>query len=213
MEASQSCVIAGGGPAGMMAGLLLARAGLRVTVLEKHPDFLRDFRGDTIHPATLELMAELDWLEEFLALPHQKAPDLHAEMGGRHVTIADFSHLPLSCRYIAFMPQWDFLNFLAGKGEELPNFQLLMGHRIVELLREGDRICGVHWENDAGDEGDIHVPLVIGADGRQSVVREQAGLEVVDFGSAVDVIWFRLSRSPDDPAPAMSHAGPQQGWC
>ncbi|ABL69603.1 FAD-dependent oxidoreductase [Paracoccus denitrificans] len=211
MEASQSCVIAGGGPAGMMAGLLLARAGLRVTVLEKHPDFLRDFRGDTIHPATLELMAELDWLEEFLALPHQKAPDLHAEMGGRHVTIADFSHLPLSCRYIAFMPQWDFLNFLAGKGEELPNFQLLMGHRIVELLREGDRICGVHWENDAGDEGDIHVPLVIGADGRQSVVREQAGLEVVDFGSAVDVIWFRLSRSPDDPAPAMSHAGPQQG--
>ena len=203
----RDCVIVGAGPAGMMAGLLLARAGLRVTVLERHPDFLRDFRGDTIHPATLNLMAQLGWLEDFLRLPHQKAPDLHAEIAGRQVTIADFSRLPLDCRYIAFMPQWDFLNFLAGKGAEMPGFTLLMGHRATGLLREGN---GVAWDNGT-ETGQIRAPLVIGADGRQSVVRAEAGLEVVDFGSAVDVLWLRLTRLPDDPAPAMSHAGPQQG--
>lgn len=211
MEYSQDCVIAGGGPAGMMAGLLMARAGLRVTVLERHPDFLRDFRGDTIHPATLELMAELGWLEEFLTLPHQKAADLHAEIGGKQVTIADFSRLPLRCRYIAFMPQWDFLNFLARKGADVPGFTLLMGHRITALVQDGGRVRGVAWQNDAGASGEIGAPLVIGADGRHSAVRAGAGLEVVDFGSAVDVLWLRVTRRPDDPAPAMSHAGPQQG--
>ncbi|KGJ08980.1 FAD-dependent oxidoreductase [Paracoccus versutus] len=205
-ETWQDCVIAGGGPAGMMAGLLLARAGLRVTVLERHPDFLRDFRGDTIHPSTLQLMVQLGWLDEFLALPHQKAADLHAEIAGRQVTIADFSRLPLECRYIAFMPQWDFLNFLAAKAAGLPGFTLMMGHRVTALLPGG----GVAWESDSGT-GEIRAPLVIGADGRHSVVRAQAGLEVIDFGSPVDVVWLRLSRLPDDPAPAMSHAGPQQG--
>lgn len=205
------CVIAGGGPAGMMAGLLLARAGLRVTVLERHSDFLHDFRGDTIHPSTLQLMAELGWLDEFLRLPHQKAESLHAQMGGRQETLADFSHLPLTCRYIAFMPQWDFLNFLAAKAADLPGFTLKMGHRITGLRREGGRVTGVFWQNEAGEAGEIAAQLVIGADGRHSVVRAEAGLEVIDFGSAVDVVWLRLTRQSDDPVPAMSHAGPQQG--
>lgn len=207
----QDCVIAGGGPAGMMAGLLLARAGVRVTVLERHPDFLRDFRGDTIHPATLQLIDDLGWLDALLALPHQKAPDLHAEIEGKQVTIADFRHLPLSCRYIAFMPQWDFLNFLAQKAQMLPHFTLRMGHRITDLLPIQDGRGGVAWQDEAGASGEIRAPLVIGADGRHSIIREQAGLQVIDFGSAVDVVWLRLSRNPDDPAPAMSHAGPQQG--
>ncbi|SMG22433.1 FAD-dependent oxidoreductase [Paracoccus sp. J56] len=211
MAEERDCVIAGGGPAGMMAGLLLARAGARVTVLERHPDFLHDFRGDTIHPATLQLMAELGWLDEFLRLPHQKAPDLHAEIAGQQVTIADFSRLPLDCRYIVFMPQWDFLNFLAEKAQELPDFSLRMGHGVSGLLRENGRIHGVIWQDTSGAKGEIRAPLVIGADGRHSVVRTKAGLEVQDFGSAVDVLWLRLTRLPDDPVPAMSHAGPQQG--
>lgn len=207
----QDCVIAGGGPAGMMAGLLLARAGVKVTVLERHPDFLRDFRGDTIHPSTLQLIDDLGWLDELLALPHQKAPDLHAQIGGRQVTIADFSHLPLAWRYIAFMPQWDFLNFLATKAQALPGFSLRMGHRITGLSSEGGQIRGITWQDETGATGEIRAPLVIGADGRHSIIREQAGLKVIDFGSSVDVVWLRLSRQPDDPAPAMSHAGPQQG--
>ena len=207
----QDCVIAGGGPAGMMAGLLLARAGVRVTVLERHPDFFRDFRGDTIHPATLQLIDDLGWLDELLEIPHQKAHDLHAQIDGKQVTIADFRHLPLTCRYIAFMPQWDFLDFLARKAQALPHFSLRMGHRITGLLSNDQRICGVSWQDDQGAQGEISAALVIGADGRHSLIRDQAGLKVTDFGSPVDVLWLKLSRKADDPVPVMSHAGPQQG--
>lgn len=210
MDMHQHCVIAGGGPAGMMAGLLLARAGLRVTVLERHPDFHHDFRGDTIHPSTLQLMADLGWLDEFLTLPHQKAPTLHAEMAGRQVTIADFRRLPLQCRYIAFMPQWDFLDFLARKAAAWPGFTLRMGCETTGLIHEGGRVAGLTYR-DGDETGEIRADLVIGADGRQSVVRQEAGLTVRDFGSAVDVLWLKLSRQPDDASPAMSHAGPQQG--
>lgn len=211
MDDTRDCVIAGGGPAGLMAGFLLARAGLRVTVLERHPDFLRDFRGDTIHPSTLQLMSELGFLDEFLTLPHQKAHALHAEIAGRQVTIADFSALPLQTRYIAFMPQWDFLNFIAAKAQALPGFRLCMGAQVLDLIHEGGKVAGLRWQDGQGARHDSRAALVIGADGRHSVVRQKAGLQVRDFGSAVDVVWFRLTRLPADPAPAMSHAGPQQG--
>src|ERR1700716_1201125 len=134
------CVIAGGGPAGMMTGYLLARAGVEVAVLEKHADFNRDFRGDTIHPSTLELMHELGLLEEFLKLPHQELHELRVLMNGHAVPIADFSHLPTRCKFIAFMPQWDFLNFLAAQAKRFPNFQLLMEHEVVDLIVDGDRV-------------------------------------------------------------------------
>lgn len=209
-EPEQDCIVIGAGPAGMMAGFLLARAGLRVTVFEKHPDFMRDFRGDTIHPSTLHLMSELGLLEEFLALPHQKALALHAQIGGRQVTLADFGRLPLECRYIAFMPQWDFLNFIATQARAYPGFRLRMGTAITGLLMRDGRVQGIRWQDAAG-MADTRAPLVIAADGRQSIARREAGLPVKDFGSAVDVVWFRLSRHPEDPAPAMSHAGPQQG--
>lgn len=196
-----------------MLGLLLARAGRRVLLLEKHADFLHDFRGDTIHPATLRLMQDLGWLDEFLRLPHQRAEALYAEIDGKQLAIADFRTLPLpeACRHIAFMPQWDFLAFLTGKAEHYPGFELRMGTEVTGLLREGERVIGLTARGAAGDETQLFAPLVVGADGRHSRIRALAGLQVQDFGSAVDVLWFQLPRAPEDPAPAMSHAGPQQG--
>ncbi|MEJ8574203.1 FAD-dependent oxidoreductase [Microbaculum marinum] len=207
----QDCCIVGAGPAGLMLGLLLARSGVRATVVEKHEDFLRDFRGDTIHPSTLEVMAELGFLDEFLTLPHQKAEKLHAEIGGRQATIADFSRLPTRCKYIAFMPQWDFLDFLAGKAKELPGFRLLTGCETTGLTEDGKRVTGIRYRARDGRDQTLSAPLVVGADGRESVVRRAARLEVEDLGSSVDVLWMKLARRADDPPQPMSHAGPSQG--
>jgi 2-polyprenyl-6-methoxyphenol hydroxylase-like FAD-dependent oxidoreductase len=195
---STTCCIVGGGPAGMMAGFLLARAGVEVAVLEKHGDFLRDFRGDTIHPSTLELMHELGLLGEFLKLPHQEAHALRGQVGRETIEIADFSHLPTHCRFIVFLPQWDFLNFIARHAAALPGFAL---HRRVEttgLVETDGRITAVRARGPAGDVV-ISADLVIGADGRHSTVRRASGLAVDELGAPMDVLWFHLSRRPDDP--------------
>ncbi|MGK9053315.1 FAD-dependent oxidoreductase [Neorhizobium petrolearium] len=210
-EIETTCVIAGAGPAGLMLGFLLARQGVDVVVIEKHGDFLRDFRGDTIHPSTLEVMSELGLIDEFLKLPHTRAPKLSAEMGGRTVTIADFSRLPVKNRFIAFMPQWDFLSFLASQARRYPNFRLIMQAKVTGLLEEQGRIAGLVAETPEGNLT-IHAELVAGADGRNSVVREKAGLTVESFGVPSEVVWMRLSKQPGDPNEVMGHGGPRQGF-
>ncbi|MGZ3412197.1 MAG: FAD-dependent oxidoreductase [Xanthobacteraceae bacterium] len=199
-----TCCIAGGGPAGMMLGFLLARAGGAVTVLEKHADFLRDFRGDTVHPSTLELMYELGLLEEFLKLPHEKVDHLAGQIGADRITIADFSHLPTHCRFIALMPQWDFLNFLAKNGKHFPSFDLRMQAEVTDLIEDGSRVVGVRANTPQGML-DIRADLVVGCDGRHSTVRERAGLKVEDIGAPIDVLWFRISRRADDSAETFGH--------
>lgn len=211
MDLTTTCAIAGGGPAGLMLGLLLARADVDVTVIEKHGDFLRDFRGDTIHPSTLEVIHELGLEEAFLKLPHTRAPKLSAEMGGRTITMADFSRLPVRNKFIAFMPQWDFLDFLSKEASRYPNFRLMMATKVTDVLDEGGRIVGLALEAPDGPV-QLRSTLVIAADGRHSVVREKAGLEVVSFGSASEVVWMKLSKQPGDPAETMGHAGPRQGF-
>src|SRR5215813_9753714 len=199
MEKLQTrCVIAGGGPAGMMAGYLLARAGVQVAVLEKHSDFNRDFRGDTIHPSTLELMYELGLLDEFLKQPHQELRELRAVVNGQVAPVADFTRLPTRCKFIAFMPQWDFLNFLSTHAQRLPSFRLHMQTEVVDLLIENQRVAGVRAKTPRG-ELDIHADLVIGADGRHSIVQTRAGFERDDFGVPIDVLWMRISKKQDDP--------------
>lgn len=192
-----TCCIAGGGPAGLMLGYLLARAGVAVTVLEKHADFLRDFRGDTIHPSTMEIMHDLGLLQEFLTLPHQKVPDLTARFSNESLRIADFSRLPVKAPYVAMMPQWDFLNFLARHAAAYPNFQLLMQTEATSLLIEGNEVAGISASDPDGPLT-IRAPLTIAADGRGSALREASGLAVTDFGAPMDVLWFRLSRQPGD---------------
>jgi 2-polyprenyl-6-methoxyphenol hydroxylase-like FAD-dependent oxidoreductase len=192
------CCIAGGGPAGMMLGLLLARAGIPVLVLEKHADFLRDFRGDTIHPSTLELMQELGILEEFLRRPHQEVQTLGGQIGDDFVQVADFGHLPTHCRFIVLMPQWDFLDFIADQAKRYPAFQLRMEAEVTDLILESGRVTGVRAMTPEG-ELEVRADLVIGADGRHSTVRERAGLEILDLGAPMDVLWMRLSRRPNDP--------------
>jgi 2-polyprenyl-6-methoxyphenol hydroxylase-like FAD-dependent oxidoreductase len=192
------CCIAGGGPAGMMLGLLLARAGIPVLVLEKHADFLRDFRGDTIHPSTLELMHELGLLQEFLRLPHQKLRTIGGQIGDDFVQVADFGHLPTHCRFVVLMPQWDFLDFIAEQAKRYPVFELRMEAEVRDLILESGRVAGVRAVTPDG-ELEVRADLVIGADGRHSTVREKAALEILDLGSPMDVLWMRLSRRPDDP--------------
>ena len=192
------CCIAGGGPAGIMLGLLLARVGVKVTVLEKHADFLRDFRGDTLHPSTLELMHELGLLEEFLKRPHQQLSQIAAQIGDQLVTVADFSHLPVRCKFVGLMPQWDFLNFLVEHAKGYPTFDLRMQAEVDELVEENGRIIGVHAKTPRGDLR-IIAPLTVGADGRGSVVRARARLEVIDIGAPMDVLWMRISKKSDDP--------------
>ena len=194
---STRCCIAGGGPAGMMLGFLLARAGVDVVVLEKHADFLRDFRGDTVHPSTLEVMHELGILEEFLKLPHQEVKQLGGQIGKEFVMLADFSHLPTKCRFIALVPQWDFLDFLADHGRTYPTFHLMMETEVIDLLEDESVVVGVKARTPHG-QLDIRADLTIGCDGRSSIVREKAGLRVDEFGAPMDVLWFRLSRKPDD---------------
>ncbi len=196
------CCIAGGGPAGMMLGFLLARAGIDVVVLEKHADFLRDFRGDTIHPSTLEVMAELGLLEQFLALPHQKVQELAGEIGGERVVLADFSHLPVRCPYIAFMPQWDFLDFLADQGRLYPGFHLHMQAEATDFVKDGETVTGVRVRVPDG-EMEVKADLVVAADGRNSRLRDLAGLEVEDLGAPIDVLWMRLSKKPGDGSQAL----------
>lgn len=211
MDLTTTCAIAGGGPAGLMLGLLLARAGVDVTVIEKHGDFLRDFRGDTIHPSTLEVIHELGLEEAFLKLPHTRAPKLSAEMGGRTITMADFSRLPVRNRFIAFMPQWDFLDFLSKEASRFPNFRLMMATKVTDVLEESGRIVGLALEAADGPV-QLRSTLVVAADGRHSVVREKAGLEVESFGSPSEVVWMKLSKQEGDPEETMGHAGPRQGF-
>jgi 2-polyprenyl-6-methoxyphenol hydroxylase-like FAD-dependent oxidoreductase len=186
----------------MMLGFLLARAGVRVMVLEKHADFLRDFRGDTIHPSTLELMHELGLLEEFLRVPHQEMPRLIAQFGDTSLTVADFTHLPTRCKFIAMMPQWDFLDFLARHGARYPGFHLEMRAEATALIEEAGRVIGVRG-TAADGPFEVRADLVVAADGRSSVLRERAGLHVEDLGAPMDVLWFRLWHAPNDPAATM----------
>jgi 2-polyprenyl-6-methoxyphenol hydroxylase-like FAD-dependent oxidoreductase len=197
-EISCRCCIAGGGPAGMMLGLLLARAGVDTVVVEKHKDFLRDFRGDTIHPSTLEALHDLGLLDDFLKLPHQKATLLEGKVGDVTIPLADFSHLPTHAKFIVFMPQWDFLNFIAAQAKRYPGFRLFMSTAADGLLMEQDRVAGI-TASSGNRKLTIRAGLTIGADGRHSLVREEAGFEPQEIGAPMDVLWFRLSRYNEDP--------------
>lgn len=195
------CIV-GGGPAGMVAGLLFAKAGVDVHVLEKHNDFLRDFRGDTIHPSTLQAIDELGLLDKLLKLPHQKIKQLHGEVGKSILTIADFTFLKNAPPYLVLMPQWDFLNFLAGEAKKYSHFHLHMATKAVDLLEDDKRVLGICAESE-GERLDIHAQLTLVADGRDSLMRDKAGLKVVDIGAPMDVLWMKMPRKDSDPLEPM----------
>jgi 2-polyprenyl-6-methoxyphenol hydroxylase-like FAD-dependent oxidoreductase len=191
-QSDLNLVVVGGGPAGIMAGLLFARAGCTVQVLEKHGDFLRDFRGDTVHPSTLELLRELGLIDEFLKRPHDEVRMLTARVADRQITIADLSHLPVADRFVAMMPQWEFLDFLADEARRYPTFSLRMEAEAVDLIVEGGRVAGIRLK----DGGEVRGRLTLAADGRSSILREKAGLPKKDLGAPIDVLWFRLPKQP-----------------
>ena len=199
------CCVVGGGPAGMMAAFLLARMGIDTVVLEKHGDFLRDFRGDTIHASTLELMYELGILEEFLKRPHQEIRELAGRIGNDTVGIADFTHLPTHCKFVGLMPQWDFLDFVKEQASRYRTFHLEMQAEVSDLIVEDGTVKGVRAKTPEG-ELEVRAPLTIGADGRHSVVRRKADLKVLDIGAPMDVLWMRLSRHADDRTQSFGHA-------
>jgi len=193
-----NCCICGGGPAGMMLGLLLARAGIEVIVLEKHADFFRDFRGDTIHPSTIQLMHELGVLEDFLKVPHQEVKQMIAQFNGIDIKMADFTHLPVKKKVLGLMPQWDFLNFLFEQASQYPSFQLIREAKGFELIKTGNRFTGLKAQTPTG-EIQIDANLIVGTDGRSSDIRRLAGLKVVDTGAPIDVLWFRIPKLTTDP--------------
>ncbi|HYV70680.1 MAG TPA: FAD-dependent oxidoreductase [Pseudolabrys sp.] len=201
---STTCCIVGGGPAGMMLGFLLARAGVAVVVAEKHGDFLRDFRGDTVHPSTLEMMHELGLLDEFLKLPHSVVKQITLQIGEDRLVVGHFDHLPVRCKFIALMPQWDFLNFLADHGKGYRTFDLRKQTEAVGLVEENGRVVGVQTKTPEG-ELQIRADLIVGCDGRHSTVRAEAGLKSDDYGAPMDVMWFRLSRRPGDSEETFGH--------
>lgn len=192
------CCICGGGPAGMMLGYILARAGIEVIVLEKHKDFFRDFRGDTIHPSTIQLMHELGLLEKFLQVPHQELPKLTGVYNGVNFTLADFSHLPVIRKVVGLMPQWDFLNFIAEQASSYPSFHLQKETEVTDLIWNDNRVTGIKANTPAGQQ-EIFADLIVGTDGRHSTVRAKAGLNVKETGVPIDVLWFRLSHTEGDP--------------
>ena len=202
------CCVVGGGPAGMMLGYLLGRAGVKTLVLEKHADFLRDFRGDTVHPSTLRIMQELNLLDDFLQLPHSMVRPIAADIDGTCVQLADFGRIPGRCNFIALMPQWDFLNFVASKATRYPSLHVLMSTQATGLIEDSasGRVIGVKAMT-AGGTADIYADLVVGCDGRSSTIRHAAGLLVVDLGSPIDVLWFRLAKKPSDPTDILGHLG------
>jgi 2-polyprenyl-6-methoxyphenol hydroxylase-like FAD-dependent oxidoreductase len=199
-----TCCISGGGPAGIMLGYLLARSGVDVTVLEKWPDFFRDFRGDTIHPSTMDILNELGLLEKFLMLPHNETKQVALHISGEEIIVADFSHLKTASKFLGFIPQWDFLNFIAEQGKQYPNFHLLMETESTDLLREKETVIGVKAKDTQG-EFEIHATLVVGADGRHSTIREKSNLPLKDFGAPMDVLWFEIPRTNDGSATSLGY--------